>query len=167
MRFGLAGEFYAHFAFHGRGQQALVAIFHRFRELPGERRGGFNGIVPRDACLRLLIGQGDANAQHLFVFSAVKRQYAVGNEFRDAFVKVVVELINAAGVLFRDFFGVRNSGCDRGMFEKQGAHAAAHAGIFSNDLCGDITRSCVGFQAGFHAFSCIQERARVFFEDGI
>ncbi len=101
------------------------------------------------------------------MFSTVKRQYAVGNEFRDAFVKVVVELINAAGVLFHDFFGVCDSGCNQGVFEKQGTRAAAHAGILSNDLCGDITRSCIGFQARFHTFSCIQERVRVFFKDGI
>ncbi len=116
--FCLAGEFYTHFAFHGWSEQALISIFHRFRKLFCERRGGFGGIVLRDIWLCLLIEQRDAYTQHLLTLSTVKRQHAMGNKFSDTFVEIVVELIDAIGILLSDFFRVRTFSCDSGAFEE-------------------------------------------------
>ena len=89
------------------------------------------------------------------------------DKFGDAFVESVVELVDAVGVLFSDFFGVGDFGGDGGAFEKGAAHSAAYVGVFRDHLGGDITSSRVGFQAGLHALFGIQEWPGVFFEQRI
>ncbi len=88
------------------------------------------------------------------------------DEFGDTFVEVVIELVDAIGVLLSDLFGIGHFSGERCLFEEGCAHAAAHISIFGNDLGHDISRSGVGFEAGIDAFFGIKVRPGIFFEDG-
>ena len=167
MFFGLARQLYTHLAFHSGSQEAFIAIFHRFSKLAGERRGSFDGIVLSDIALHLFVGQRNTDAQDILPLGAVEGKHTVRNKLGDAFVESIVELVDAVGVLFGDFFGIGDFGGDGGAFEKGAAHTAAYIGVFSDHLSGDITRSRVGFQAGLHALFGIQEWVGVFFEQRI
>src|SRR6266487_4307286 len=89
------------------------------------------------------------------------------NKLDDTLVEFVVQLINAIWVLLCNFFRICDFGCDNGMLEKGGSYITTHVRILGNDLCDDITRSSISFQARLHTLFCIQERLSMFLKDSI
>ncbi len=164
MFFGLPRQFYAHLAFHSRGEQALIAILHRLRQVPREGRGRLDRKLSRDMHLRLFIGQGYAHAQHILTLGAIEGQHAMRHQFDNPFVEIVVELVHAVGVFFGDFVGIGHFRADGGLFEEDDAHSAAHIGILGNHLGHDIARPGIRFQAGINTLLNIQEWPRMFFK---
>ena len=87
------------------------------------------------------------------------------HKFCDAFVKIIVELIDTVGVLLRDFIGIDQPGTNGRTFEEQGTDTSTNVSILGNNFGYNVPCSCIGLEAGINALFSIQEGVGVLFKD--